>query len=565
MAEKKATLLLQIKEFGSDLLDRFVITLGDVIDIASKIPDFVGQAISAFKEQESAVNSLNQSMINQGVFSGELQRKYLDLSSALQSTTTFTDDQINSAQALLQSHVGNREVTESLLKATLDLATAKKMDLSSAADLVGKAIASENDVLSRHGIKLDETKASHDRLGAVVDAVSTKFGGQAEAARQGLGAIDGLKNSWGEFMEVVGERLAPMVTQVAKFADEWLRFYTEIGSKNSLAKQSSQELGAKFEELATKARAIRQEMSQPIGKDGFVQAKLQVELNETLKQMESLRVARDQARRAEEESDNNAAAAEKERRATRHEERMQTEMDNQLALDQQELAMIGASEEQKLQAQISFNQKRLAEEKSVLSKLAIQKEIHNLNERLKTEKHQKTIKDFVEKSDKEEIANRASTLQTIATLQNSSNRHLAVIGKAAALTQIAIATPEAVAKAYTLGPIAGPIAAAAVYAAMAAQAAQVMGVQLAEGGIVMPRAGGIQATIGEGGQAEAVIPLDRASEFGFGGGGTTITINAYGGILGNQDEAREFAIVLDRELFKLRKSNESVSFDSGIV
>jgi hypothetical protein len=47
-------------------------------------------------------------------------------------------------------------------------------------------------------------------------------------------------------------------------------------------------------------------------------------------------------------------------------------------------------------------------------------------------------------------------------------------------------------------------------------------IKLAEGGIVMPQSGGVQATIGEGGRAEAVIPLDdpRSQEV-LGGGGNS--------------------------------------------
>jgi len=51
--------------------------------------------------------------------------------------------------------------------------------------------------------------------------------------------------------------------------------------------------------------------------------------------------------------------------------------------------------------------------------------------------------------------------------------------------------------------------------------------QLAEGGIVMPRPGGVLANIAEGGQAEAVIPLDRAGQFG---GGNTINIEVNAGM-----------------------------------
>jgi hypothetical protein len=52
------------------------------------------------------------------------------------------------------------------------------------------------------------------------------------------------------------------------------------------------------------------------------------------------------------------------------------------------------------------------------------------------------------------------------------------------------------------------------------------GVKLATGGIVMPRPGGTLATIGEAGQAEAVIPLDRLGKMmGNGGGGAVYNIN----------------------------------------
>jgi hypothetical protein len=52
------------------------------------------------------------------------------------------------------------------------------------------------------------------------------------------------------------------------------------------------------------------------------------------------------------------------------------------------------------------------------------------------------------------------------------------------------------------------------------------GLKLAEGGIVLPRQGGTLATIGEAGQAEAVIPLDRLGSFGNGGNTYNINVNA---------------------------------------
>lgn len=52
------------------------------------------------------------------------------------------------------------------------------------------------------------------------------------------------------------------------------------------------------------------------------------------------------------------------------------------------------------------------------------------------------------------------------------------------------------------------------------QAYRTGGLKLAEGGIVMPRPGGVQATIAEAGEAEAVIPLSKMGSMG-----TTVVIN----------------------------------------
>jgi hypothetical protein len=61
--------------------------------------------------------------------------------------------------------------------------------------------------------------------------------------------------------------------------------------------------------------------------------------------------------------------------------------------------------------------------------------------------------------------------------------------------------------------------------------------RLAEGGIVMPRPGGVLANIAEGGQAEAVIPLDRLGDFG-GKGGNTYNISVTGGLSTSADIGR---------------------------
>lgn len=145
---------------------------------------------------------------------------------ALQRVTRFGDEVINSAQGILLSFTRIRgdqfdRATESIL----DVATAMKMDLKSAAIQVGKAL---NDpvvgmtALSRSGITFTEAQKemvkqlveSGDMIGAqtiILKELETQFGGSAKAARETLGgALASLRNAWGDLFELGKSATEPL-------------------------------------------------------------------------------------------------------------------------------------------------------------------------------------------------------------------------------------------------------------------------------------------------------------------------------------------------------------------
>lgn len=112
----------------------------------------------------------------------------------------------------------------------LDLATALEMDLGAASLQLGKALsdpATKLSSLSRAGIafskeqtevikKLAETGDIAKAQAMILDELERKFGGQAEAAaRTGLGAVQQLKNAWGDFLERIGAAIMPFATKIA--------------------------------------------------------------------------------------------------------------------------------------------------------------------------------------------------------------------------------------------------------------------------------------------------------------------------------------------------------------
>lgn len=162
---------------------------------------------------------------------------------------------------------------------------------------------------------------------------------------------------------------------------------------------------------------------------------------------------------------------------------------------------------------------------------------------------------------KRRMQNFESTLNFISSLSTAKNKQLAAIGKAAAISMATIDTYAAANKALASAPPPWNFAlAAAVVTAGVANVARISGVALAEGGIVTPRPGGTLATIGEAGRSEAVIPLDddRAGDAIAGLGGVHVHIHA-GTVVADKTSVREFAEMIDEELFHLGQNRLSVS------
>lgn len=159
-------------------------------------------------------------------------RQLADYASELQGKTIFGDETIldkSTARLLAFTNITgeNFKRTQAL---ALDLATALEMDLGAASLQLGKALsdpATKLSSLSRAGItfskeqtevikKLAETGDIAKAQAMILDELEHKFGGQAEAAaRTGLGAVQQLKNAWGDFLERIGAAIMPFATKIA--------------------------------------------------------------------------------------------------------------------------------------------------------------------------------------------------------------------------------------------------------------------------------------------------------------------------------------------------------------
>jgi uncharacterized protein YwgA len=616
MADKEATLLLKVKETGSEAIGgvtKFLLSLSSAINIGKaaweaikKVTDVV---MGAWGEQESAINSLNQSLIQQGIYTKELSQQYLDMATALSRASTYGDEQIVQAQSLMQSYVGQIPITKELIQATLDFASAKKMDLVSATDLVGKSIGSETNALSRNGIELDAGATKTEKLSKVVEQLNSKFGGQAAAAAKGEGTFKQMNNAIGELFEILGGKLAPIIipitqsiTKMAYAIADSSNTATTLGKTIAflsdaftitkgvletffnVVKFGFQELYSVVEEPLKKvgegvkvladgigsamktafkywssdAQAATNDVSKILNEGvAKTNAELAAKDQERLKQIEAAHLEEEEKNRTTNARKQEIEAANNQIKLESFTAAKQTELENELALEQMRNDATTGQRQTFTQAEIDAA-KTKEERLRMMQTNQTAFEQSQSNVRFQAAVREGNLKKILAT---EQVQTLQSTLSTIATMQDSHNKTAATVAKAAAIANIIISTAQGAAAAMSLGPILGPILMPIVVAAGAMQIAKVSGVALAEGGIVKAREGGIQATIGEGGRDEAVIPLDKAGNMG----GNTINIINYGGLLGSPSEAHEFAVAVDRELLKLRQGNESQAFDSSLV
>lgn len=595
--QSEATLLLKFKEVGSNILSKTKNALGDIRTWAAAALTAMtsGFAIKAWKEQEEAINALNQSLVNQGIYSKELSNDYQKLAAELQKKTKFSDDDIIKAQAQLQTYAGQTKISKDLIKATLDLATAKKIDLHSAAEMVGKSIGTEMNALKRGGIEVELFGDKQNKMVQITQALNSKFEGQAEAAVQGLGSIDLMNNAFGELAEVIGEKLAPLVVW---FTKNLINLANELQNNSTLSKilgASVSILTVAFIFLKTiilNAKDIIMGFFSAVGGAlvAISKGEFSMALNIFTTQMKDASdkvIANNEnavneisevlsdfySEGAERDAEEARLKAESEKRKheiikagivdldkfleARSEDQINKELVNYKLREDAHIKHLNAIIAQEGRSTVGL--KAELEKRRYIDEQYKKDEIEREGDLLgiKAAMEDKRVKKFEEGS------------KILAGMQSSKNKTLAGIGKAAAIANIGIDTARGAVGVYTAmaQPWAGPVGVAAGIAGAAAitafgaeKAATVAGINLAEGGIVKSTPGGVQATIGEGGRDEAVIPLESGSPIGH-----RINIVIQGGLLGDSSQAREFALALDRELFKLRQANQSISFDKGVI
>lgn len=177
------------------------------------VTQYVMQSTEAFRTQERAVLSLNNTLANAGIYSQQYSKHIQELASSIQRYSNYGDEVIIKAQALGQAYIGQTKITDQLTKATVDFAAATGMDLEQAFTLVGKAIGSPTNALARYGIELNKNMTDSEKMTAIAIQLGNRYEGQA---KQMANASIQLKNAMGDLGEQIGRAFNPIIEDTQK-------------------------------------------------------------------------------------------------------------------------------------------------------------------------------------------------------------------------------------------------------------------------------------------------------------------------------------------------------------
>ena len=178
------------------------------LSLTAPLTAFAAASVKAFDTQAKAEAQLRTAL-------GENEQAFKDVTAQareLQQITLFGDEETIAAASFLAQMGLQEDAIKRLIPLIQDMATAKGMSLSSAADLVAKSVGSSTNALSRYGIQIEGAVGSTERLDSAVNALSNQFKGQAQAAAEaGTGGLKQLQNTIGDLMEDIGEMLMPII------------------------------------------------------------------------------------------------------------------------------------------------------------------------------------------------------------------------------------------------------------------------------------------------------------------------------------------------------------------
>jgi hypothetical protein len=246
-------------------------------NLVNKIVDFGVKGGVAFYAVKSAVTGLYNGI--KGLLDAHLEQEKANrlvtlafkeqtaemqkYASAIQKVTNYGDEQTLPLMAkLATTYKLSSEEIKQLTPLLLDFADANSstgMTISSAFDLMGRAVNGNTSMLSRYGIELDKTRLAQEGVSYLVEKLAQDYKGTATALAdvrlQSANAIGDLKEEMGRLLSNV---MNPFIRKTLEATYGLNDFFAQMGKSNNLGKANQEiaEQSIRFETLTSRLRVL---------------------------------------------------------------------------------------------------------------------------------------------------------------------------------------------------------------------------------------------------------------------------------------------------------------------
>ena len=190
---------------------------------------------------------------------------------ALGQKLKVDNEEITAVQVKIANYVKNDEAVKQLTPAILDLAAATGMDMASAANIVAKAINDDSDELGKFKIAVDGASGSAERTQSVIDGLTSKFKGQAEALTTSKDGFDEMALSWKNFEEKVGgsKVLKWWADGAASIVNLWTKGMKEVLGVDKKTAESEAEIAKNASAKKVSILKAEQDLKNQIRRDNL--------------------------------------------------------------------------------------------------------------------------------------------------------------------------------------------------------------------------------------------------------------------------------------------------------
>lgn len=176
-----------------------------IIGVANEIKSFIVGSVNAAVEQENAINRLNQALKASGDFSSASSQDLLSFATNLQKVSVFGDEVVVGQLAVAKSFGASNEQAKQLVEAAANLSATFGGSLESNVEKLGKTFSGEAGRLAQYIPAIKELTAEQLKSGDAFEIVNSKFAGAAaNELNTYSGQVTSLSNAYSDLQEELG-------------------------------------------------------------------------------------------------------------------------------------------------------------------------------------------------------------------------------------------------------------------------------------------------------------------------------------------------------------------------